>query len=635
MPRFSLEDAIEHHGVHLWGGGHFGISADGELLVRPHGDDGPTASVPAVVRAAREAGLSTPLVLRFPQLLAARLSGLVAAFDRARAEFGYDAAPYRPAFPIKVNQRRSVVEPLVEAGRAFGLWLEAGSKTEMLAALGQDLGPEGAVVVNGYKDRDALEIAILGARSGQRVIVVLEKLFELPPLIEAFREAGPGPLPEIGVRARLYARGAGRWWRSTGVSAKFGLTTTGLLAAANELRDAGFLERLTMLHFHVGSQIPEIRRFKTAFREAARIYAQLRRRGAPLSVLDIGGGLAVDYDGSRTSSDASMNYSVQEYANDAVFLVAEVCREEREPLPTIVSESGRAIAAHHALLVADVLGTIEADPPPGARPEITSDSRIVPELELLARQIGAKNYREFFHDAVLHRDEMITLFNHGLISLEERSYCQQLFWEIARKALALSKRDRVPSDEFVEVQRALDEKYVVNFSVFQSLPDHWALDQVFPVLPLQRLLETPTRSATLVDITCDSDGSVDRFIDPREIREALALHPLDPSASEPYDIAVALVGAYQDVMGDMHNLLATPDEASVVVRDDGAFEIVDSRRGDTARDVLELYGYRVDDLRRALRERSGDEALADEYAARFEASTYLDARRVSGRDRAG
>jgi arginine decarboxylase len=638
MTRLSLDDALDLYGLQRWGAGFFGISPAGGLTVHPTGEAGRGIALPDVIRELRARGLDTPLVLRFPQILAARLDGLVGCFERAFREFGCEEQRYRPVYPIKVNQRPAVVGALLRAGQAHRLGLEVGSRAELLAALALPLPDDGLITVNGYKDLATLELAVLGARAGRRVVVVLEKLFEVDLLLQAFANAGPGALPEIGLRARLYARGAGKWWRSSGVAAKFGLTTTALLRAVARLEQAGHLDRLAMLHFHIGSQIPEIGRLKIAFREGARIYAKLRGRGVPLGMLNIGGGLAVDYDGSRTASDASMNYSMVEYANDAVFLVQEVCRAEKVPLPEIVSESGRALTAHHSMLVTDVLETIRADAPGAPDGEPESPQPLVRELTILERGINAKNWREYFHDAVMHRDELITLFNVGLISLEERAFAQQLFWSIARQALALAGKEKTPPPEFDQLRQALDEKYVLNFSLFQSAPDHWAIDQLFPIVPLARLREAPSRRASLVDITCDSDGQISRFIDIRDNKESLELH--DPHAGdEPYDLAILLLGAYQDVMGDMHNLFGTPDEAHVVVGEAGAARIETVVRGQSAADVLASFGYDPGALAERIEQELGargregrlDPAegrrLAEVYRARLAGGSYLSRRR--------
>lgn len=635
MSRIPVEEALDTYNIALWGGGYFSINNEGELTVRPTRDPEREVALPKLVAEMRRRGLETPLLFRFPQIVANRVAELVGAFRGAMAEFGYEGAEYLPAFPMKVNQQREVVDALIQAGRDFKMGLEAGSRAELMAALALDVSPGALTVVNGYKDLETMRLAILGARCGRRVVIVIEKQFEIEPLLRAFEEAGPGPLPEVGFRVRLFARGAGKWWKSSGVTAKFGLTTEGLLEVVRRLADAGHLDRASMVHFHIGSQIPEIRRFKTAFREAARFYAKLRRLNVPVSILDVGGGLAVDYDGSKTASDASMNYSIAEYANDVVYAVKEVCAEEKVPLPSLVSESGRALVAYHSLLVANVLGRITSDAAPERLEASLNEPRVVSELRSIVRDINAKNYLEYYHDAGELREEMSTLFAIGMISLADRSMTEGLYWEIARRALAFARREKVPLEEFEELERALHEKYVVNFSVFQSTPDHWALDQLFPIVPIQRLREAPDHQATLVDITCDSDGEIDKFIDIKDIKETLPLHAIEAHQEEPYDIAFTLLGAYQDVMGDMHNLFGMPDEVLVTVGDDGEARVEKVVRGDTVTDVLRIFGYPHEELlgsvraalmrRVALDELSEDEAerLLASYGALFTRGTYL------------
>lgn len=634
MARIPVEEALDTYGISLWGAGYFSVSPEGELVVRPTRDPRHEVSLPKLVADMRRRGLETPLLFRFPQIIRNRVEELCGAFRNAMAEFGYEGAGYRPLFPMKVNQQREVIDALIEAGRPYNLGIEAGSRAELIAALGLDVGSDALTVINGYKDLETIRLAIMGARAGRRVVVVLEKGFEIDLVLRAFAEAGEGRLPEIGFRVRLYARGAGKWSKSSGVTSKFGLTIAGLLDAVRRLADAGHLDRASMVHFHIGSQIPEIRRFKAAFREAARIYAKLRRLGVPVSTIDIGGGLAVDYDGSKTASDASMNYSVNEYANDVVYTVKEVCSEEKVPLPTLVSESGRALVAYHSLLVTNVLGRITADVPPERLAPNPNEPRVVSELKSMARDISYKTYLEYYHDAAEMREEMITLFNIGMITLADRATAEGLYWEIARKALAFARREKIPIEEFEDLAATMHEKYVVNFSVFQSTPDHWALDQLFPIMPIQRLREVPNHQATLVDITCDSDGEIDKFIDVKDVKETIPLHLIEAHQEEPYDVGVMLLGAYQDVMGDMHNLFGMPDEVLVTV-DNGEPKVEKVLRGDTVADVLRIFGYPHEELigtvrgvlARRVEEGSLEEAEAERlllsYQALFTRGTYL------------
>lgn len=606
--RISLDEARDRFGTAHWGAGYFDVSPEGDLLIRPGGDGKTALSLPRIVEQWRASGGSTPLLLRFPQILESQLQRIESAFERAFDEFGYRDHAYSPVFPIKVNQQRFVVETLLGTGRQ-GAGLEVGSRAELLAALCLEQMIGRTLLLNGYKDAITLDLAVLAQRMGMDVTVIIEKHFEVDPVLRAFERAGSGPLPKIGVRARLSARGSGRWWKSSGATAKFGLSAHALLLAVETIRARGHLDRLHLLHFHIGSQVPAIRRFKVAFKEGARIYAKLRRAGVPLDVFDVGGGLAVDYDGSGTASDASMNYGIEEYANDIVYTLRDICREEEVPQPRIISESGRALSAHHALLVADVIGGIHADSPQTRNAEDVSSAdlvatihrreqssedppRALAELLALRKDFQQKTYREFYHDALELRDELAMLFDVGLLSLEDRALGEQLFWDLAKRSLVHARKERALPAEFEQLERALHEKYIVNFSVFQSMPDHWALDQVFPVIPTTRLREEATSRVSLVDITCDSDGEITRYADPQRLRETLDLHSLPaPSDEQPYDLAFLMLGAYQDVMGDLHNLFGPPDEIAVRAGDDGDAEIVGKVTGQSAGKTLDLFGY--------------------------------------------
>jgi len=523
-----------------------------------------------------------------------------------------------------------VVSELLEAGWKYGLGLEVGSKPELLAALALETPPESLLICNGFKDNTYLSMASLARRLGKNVFVVVEKPHELEALAQVARDRQG--LPDIGIRVRLHARGSGKWEKSGGHTSKFGLSTAQLLEGIAFLKKNRMLDALKMFHFHIGSQITEIRRLKNAIKEAARIYAKARKLGVDIEFLNVGGGLGIDYDGSKTSSDASVNYTMQEYANDVVYTVKDVCENENVPEPHIVSESGRAMVAYHSLLVVDVRAEIGGGNGVRAKPG-PRDPQVVGELLDCLRTISVKNYREFYHDAVEHRDEMISLFNLGLLSLEERAKGEGAFWEIAARAVRYSKTQKFISDEFVELEKQLYEKVVCNFSVFQSIPDHWALDQLFPVVPVQRLREKPDHRATLVDITCDSDGEIDKFVDLKDIKEALELHRLN--GPDPYYLAVALVGAYQDTMGDLHNLFGSVNEAHVVVDEEGRVHLKRTRRGNSVRETLAAFGYDPKDLAAKLQaileeqmKRGGltpaeARQLLSEYRGQFDAYTYL------------
>jgi arginine decarboxylase len=628
--RFTTDDAVNIYGLDGWSNGYFAVGEDGHLLVTPTREAARAIDVFRVIEDLAKRGVKTPMLLRFPQLLEGQVNELAQSFANAIREYNYRER-YHPVFPIKVNQQRSVVEGLVRSGWSAGLGLEVGSRPELLAAIALDLSPDALVVCNGFKDQDYLHTASTACRLGKQVVVVIEKPFEIDQLLEmAAREP---VLFKIGFRIRLQAKGSGMWEKSSGFTSKFGLTTLQLLRAVEKLTASGLRSQLALLHFHIGSQITEIRKVKTAVREAARIYAKVRKLGADVSYLDVGGGLGIDYDGSKTSSDASVNYTVQEYANDVVFGIQEVCDEEHVPPPRIVSESGRMLVAYHAMLVTDVRAVVSGQEP--EPPSLTGrEAQVVQDLADAAKKISVKNYREFYHDAIEYRDQMYSLFNLGMLGLEERGKGEMFFREVATKAVRYSKSAKFVADEFQELETKLHDKYICNFSVFQSVPDHWALDQLFPILPIHRLNETPTRKATLADITCDSDGEVEKFVDLKDIKDALEIHDL--KEGEPYYLAFALVGAYQDTMGDMHNLFGRVNEAEVILGPKGVPVVTDVRRGEPARDTLACFGYDGGDLTEAvkaqLRERvnrgdmSDDDAavILESYTSSLSQYTYLD-----------
>lgn len=612
--RFTAEHAAELYGLDAWGNGYLAVQPDGHLTVTPQRDPRRAIDVMRVIGELTRRGVGTPFLLRFPQLLGAQLDDLALAFTRAIGEYGYKGR-FLPVYPMKVNQQRAVVEPLLSAGWKHGLGLEAGSRPELLCAAATPLPPEALIVCNGFKDAAYLRAAAMAARVGKRVVVVVEKPFEIDQILAAGRET---PEPLLGFRIRLRSRGSGMWEKSGGFASKFGLTTRQLLDALARLDKAGQLDRVALLHFHIGSQITEIRKIKTAVREAGRVYAKLHQLGVRVRYLDVGGGLGIDYDGSRTSSDASVNYTVQEYANDVVFGIHEICEEEHVPAPTIICESGRMLVGYHSMLVTDVRGSIEGvDPAP--MPLTGREPQVVADLAEVERSISVKNYRESYHDALEYRDQMYSMFRLGMLSLEERAKAESLFMTIARRAVDFSKTAKFVADEFVELEAKLHDKYICNFSVFQSLPDHWALDQLFPVLPVHRLNEPPTRRATLVDITCDSDGEVDKFVDLKDIKPALEVHELRPG--EPYYLAFLLVGAYQDTMGDLHNLLGRVHEAEVLLDPGGQPVVRNVRRGEQATDALGYFGFHEGELierfQRALRDRAQEGHLAEEEAGRL------------------
>lgn len=589
LKRFTAKDAEETYLVSHWSAGFFRVGEDGHLEVTPEGKRGPSASLYEIVQSLRDEGRPLPVMLRFPQLLEARVEELNEAFLTAIRKYNY-GSPYQGVFPVKVNQRRMVVETLAKAGKKYAYGLEAGSKAELALILAQDLNSEALITTNGFKDDDFIRLALMGRKLGKNIVITLEKFAELDRVIRIAKELEVSP--QIGIRYKLKAKGSGQWEASGGEAAKFGLTSPEIMRAIERLAQAGMLGGLLMLHAHIGSQVTDIRRIKQAVREAAQTYVQLRKLGAPVKYLNLGGGLAVDYDGSRTAFYASANYTLSEYAEDLVYVTKEVCDGHSEPHPILVTESGRAVTAYHSVLVLEVIDTIE---PPGEEPVVLPDDvhPVVRDMYDISRTVSAKNYREVYHDAFADKDTLQNLFDLGLISLRDRALAETMFYQIARKTLRFALELDYPADELEDLQKLLADKLVCNFSLFQSLPDTWAIHQLFPIVPLSRLDQRPTREATLVDISCDSDGKIDRFIDLHDVRNTLPVHEV--RLGEPYYLGVFLTGAYQDVLGSNHNLFGRVGEAHVVIDHDG-FEIERFVPGEKARRMIEKMGYEDDDL---------------------------------------
>jgi arginine decarboxylase len=626
---YSTRDANRYYGIDAWGNGYFGINGRGHLTVHPL-RDARRVDVHSLLPQLAKRKLRCPVLLRFPQILKSRLEELFAAFTGAIREFEYEGA-YRGVFPIKVNQNADVVAALVKAGRKRGFGLEAGSKAELAVALTHRLDDDAIVVCNGYKDADYVRLALRATQLGRKVVIIVEKPHEVELIARVAKRLKVKPW--LGARIRLHSKSSGKWTGSSGSGSKFGLTTQELLDAVRTFEEHDLLAGFCLVHFHVGSQITEIRSIKTAVKEGARVYAKLRADGCPVEYLDVGGGLGVDYDGSKTSYEASMNYSVTEYANDVVYIVQEICEAEGVPPPTLVSESGRALTAYHAILISEVGGqNQEADSSKLDLPVDAHDS--LRELYEIREEMVRKNHREFFHDAQARYEELHTQFDLGYLSLRDRALGERLMAMVRRRALRYAKDERFVPEEFKRLEQRMISKYIANFSVFQSLPDHWALDQLFPVVPIHRLNERPTVQATLCDVTCDSFGEIDTFVDVDDRRTSLALHELE--SGRPYYIAVTLLGAYQDVLGDYHNLFGRVDEAHVQIDKSGKSRIVKVVPGDEAHDVLELFGYKPETMIETVRgeveahvaagklgQKAG-ERVVKEYEASLDGYTYLD-----------
>lgn len=581
------DEVLETYGVEHWGAGYFEVNAKGNLIVRPARGDARYVDLKELVDdLVEKRQLQPPILLRFPQILSNQLAKLAQAFHDATAEFGYTGKHY-PVFPMKVNPRREVVEEFLRDGARFNTGLECGSKAELYAALAQEQPAESLLVCNGFKDEAFINLALAGVQAGKRVVLVIEKLNELKMLIRRVQETGIRPW--IGLRAKLYSRGSGKWASSGGESAKFGLTTSEILECVRLLRDAGMLDALKLLHSHIGSQITDIKRVKNAMKESARVYAKIRQLDVPVEYLDIGGGMGVDYDGSKTNFDASINYTMREFANDVVYTIKMVCDDESVPQPNLVTESGRVMTAYHTVLLMSIWDEIEtfADD----LPEVTvddDDPQVITELKQVLDGINAKNYHECYHDALDDKDDLHTQFNLGLISLEDRAKGEVLFWEVCARASKFAQAAKTRPEEFDELKKILASKYLCNFSVFRSAPDHWAISQLFPVMPIHRLNEPPTDFATIVDVTCDSDGKMDKFVDLKDVKDVLEIHDFK---EPPYYLAVFLVGAYQEVMGSFHNLFGTPNEAQVVIDAEGRYHVTKLVTGSRVGDMLAFARY--------------------------------------------
>ena len=631
-----IEQTSETYGIDNWGAGYFGVNKKGNLTVISPDNDNLTADIKEIVDGLQKRGITTPVLLRFPQLLFGQIRKLQTAFKKSIREFEYNGG-HLCVYPMKVNQNRAVIEEYLREGSRYDFGLEAGSKAELYAALGIEQTKGSLLVLNGFKDRDFVKLAFAGAAAGKNIVIVIEKLSELGHtfslLAEMTEESTDVKLPMLGVRVKLYSKGSGKWEKSGGEAAKFGLTTTEILEVIRQLQDTGRSDMLKLLHFHIGSQLTDIKRIKNAMKEAARTYAKIRQMGIPIEYLDVGGGMAVDYDGSRTSFESSANYNAREFANDVIYVIKTVCDDENVPHPTIIQESGRFLSAYHAILVTNVQDEIETVVEEVTEMAIEEDDPpVVRELYDLRETINAKNYREYYHDALENRDELFTMFNLGLITLEHRGKGEVLFWDVCEKADQFAQMKKYVAEEFDELRRLMCAKYLANFSVFRSMPDNWALEQLFPIIPIHKLNKKPTEYATLCDITCDSDGIVDKFVDLHDVKPVLELHKL--VKGEPYYLAMMLVGAYQEVMGNNHNLFGVPHEAHIFIGDDGHIVkkvIYGATLADSLSAVRFDAGQLRDQFRRSVLQRIKDGDLSTKqgndliefYETQGESYTYL------------
>jgi len=541
---WTIEDSRELYNIDGWGIGYFGINEKGHVTVHPTRDPERGLDLYELALDLEAQGVKLPLLLRFSDILRTRIETLAERFHAAIAEFGYTGG-YTTVYPIKVNQQRHVVEEIVAFGERYGVGLEVGSKPELQAVLALTERTDHLIVCNGYKDQEFIRLALMGQKLGHRVLIVLEKPNEVDLVLKVAAEMDVSPT--LGVRLKLSTPGVGRWSETAGEKSKFGLNASELVRVLDKLQAVGQLGLLKMIHFHMGSQIPDIRHIKLAMTEVSRYYVELRKMGVDIEYVDVGGGLGVDYDGTRSVSHASVNYSIQEYANDIIYALAEACRENDLPMPHVISESGRALVAHHALLLVNVidLETQITETPE----EVSEDAHpLVQDLAATYREVETRNLREVYHDATFAREQMQALFNSGVLSLRERAHAERLYLAILNRVARLASRDPEEYDDILpELDSILIDRYYCNFSLFQSLPDSWAIDQLFPILPIHRLDEEPTRRGTLQDMTCDSDGKIDRFVGWRKPKPSLELHAFRPG--EPYVLGIFLTGAYQEIRG--------------------------------------------------------------------------------------
>jgi arginine decarboxylase len=594
---WSIQEAVETYGVRHWGKGYFGINDQGHVVVHPTKNPEHAIDLKVLVDQLQNRGIQLPILLRFNDILKHRIGEIAEAFTKSIEEFQFQGK-YFCVYPIKVNQQRQVVEEVLKYSKPHGFGLEAGSKPELLAVLAITNGGDNTpIICNGFKDDEFIKMVVLARKIGKNIIPVVEKFSELELIVKHMEQLGVRQ--PIGFRVKLATRGAGRWRTSAGYRSKFGLTLTEVLDAFQYLKDRGLEDCFQMTHFHMGSQVSNIRKVKDALNEAARIFAELHKMGAGLKFIDVGGGLGVDYDGSQTDFESSMNYTLQEYANDVVFTIAQVCDEAGVPHPTIISESGRAMVAYHSMLVFDVLGTHNFDK--CEAPVSIPEDAPAPLHELFEgyRDLNKKNLTESYHDSVEQMERVLQLFKLGHMSLEQRATAERLFWAFGRKLQRLVKElDYVP-EELQNLDTMMSDTYFCNFSVFQSMPDSWAIDQLFPMMPIHRLTEVPTRKGVLGDITCDSDGKVDQFIDLRDVRSTLELHQF--VEGQPYYLGAFLLGAYQEILGDLHNLFGDTNAVHVTLEPDGTPNVDTVIKGDTVTEVLHYVQYSAEILTNRIR----------------------------------
>jgi arginine decarboxylase len=632
-PAWTIDAARALYNVEGWGAGYFDIDEHGHVVVRPDkADQTRTLDLFEIAGDLEAQGIGLPVLLRFSDILKSRIESLSSRFEGAIQEFGY-TGKYTTVYPIKVNQQRHVVEEIVQFGQAHGVGLECGSKPELQAVLALSESTDHLIVCNGYKDEEFMRLALMGQKLGHKVFIVIEQLSEVDVLLQVAKDMDI--VPTAGIRIKLASAGSGRWAQSGGERSKFGLNSAQLVRAVDKLREAGMLDVLKLIHFHLGSQITDIRYIKNGLQEITRFYAELRAMGVDITHVDVGGGLGVDYDGTSSTSNASVNYSLQEYANDVIYTIAEACRELDLPMPHVISESGRALTAHHALLLLKVID-VETQAVPET-PEIAKDDHpilheMADDLRALSRRtLAPRRIREIYHDVTYAKERAQSLFHSGVLSLRARAVAEQIQFAILHALSRAIERNRDEYEDIItELDASLVERYFCNFSLFQSLPDSWAIDQLFPIMPIHRLDEEPDRRGTLQDVTCDSDGKIDRFVGDKNGRPSLELHEM--RVGEDYILGIFLTGAYQEILGDLHNLFGDTNAVHIRLAADG-YEITDLVHGDTVTEVLNYVQFGAQTLLATFRRKVGAaknltrheaNAFIAEYVAGLEGYTYLE-----------
>ena len=594
MKKWTIEDSKELYNINGWGTSYFSINEKGNMCVSPL-KDGQTADLREIIDELQLRDISTPVLLRFPDILDNRIEKTASCFKQAAEEYDYKGESYI-IYPIKVNQMQPVVEEIISHGRKFNLGLEAGSKPELHAVIAVQCHSDSLIICNGYKDQAYIELALLAQKMGKRVFIVVEKLNEIDIIARAAKKLGVKPT--LGIRIKLASSGSGKWEESGGDASKFGLTASELLTALHTLDEMGLHDSIKLIHFHIGSQITKIRRIQTALREAAQFYINLHQMGYPVEYVDCGGGLGVDYDGTRSSnSESSVNYSIQEYVNDCIYTFVDAANKNDLPHPNIITESGRSLSAHHSVLVIDVLETASPPEMPEAFEAKETDHQLVRELYDIWCNIDSRSLLEDWHDAEQIREEALNLFSMGMVDLRTRAEIEAMYWSVCREVYTLTKTLKHIPEELRSISKLLADKYFCNFSLFQSLPDTWAIDQLFPVVPIQRLDERPTRQATLQDVTCDSDGKISNFVTGGHTSSTLPVHTLKKGDS--YYLGIFLIGAYQEILGDMHNLFGDTNAVHVSMKD-GHYHIDQIFDGETVEEVLDYVQYNPKKLVRQL-----------------------------------